>query len=594
MIVIKRNGSTQEFNRAKIADAVCAAFNEVDGKLDGSTKQIAYRISKDIEKIVDELGQLSVEEIQDIVESKLMSTKRKDVARAYVRYRYKHELDRQKRNDKDILELIDGDNEYWNSENSNKNVKWVTTQRDYLAGIVSTDAARNFIFPKDVIKAHDAGIIHIHDMDYALQKTLTNCCLINLEDMLQNGTVINGVTIDKPHRILTATTIATQIISAVASSQYGGCTISLTHLAPFVRSSYDIYKNKYLEWGFNEDKACEFATKDLKKEIADSVQTLNYQLNSFTTTNGQSPFVSVMMYLNETDEYKKELAMLIEEVLNQRILGMKNKVGVYVTPAFPKLLYVLEEDNVHSDSKYYYLTQLAAKCTAKRMVPDYISEKVMKQLKLSKGEVSGQGDCYPCMGCRSFLTPDRSGNGFNNIQNALNYNPDKPKYYGRWNIGVTTINLVDAALSARKEVLKNNEELTQENMEKYFWPIMEERTELCHKAQKVRADRLKETPAEVAPIMWCDGALARLDPQEKLGKILYGGTCTSSLGYAGLYECVKVITGNSHTDHEKGHDFGVKVMQFLNDQCSKWKTEENIDYSVYGSPKILGIIVVIL
>ena len=340
---------------------------------------------------------IEVEKIQDIVERSLMEMGYYNVAKAYIRYRYEHELERQKHNDQELLDMVKGDNDYWNTENSNKNVKWVTTQRDYMAGIVSTDLARKYIFPKEVVEAHDAGIIHIHDMDYAAQNTLHNCCLINLDDMLQNGTVVNGVSIDKPHRLSTAMTIATQIIAAVASSQYGGTTITLTHLAPFVRLSHDRFKNKYINWGFDKDVAEKMAAIDTKKEVADAVQTLNYQLNSLTTTNGQAPFVSVAMYLGETKEYKDELAMLIEEVLNQRIKGMKNRVGVYVTVAFPKLLYVLEEDNIHPDSKYWYLTELAAKCTAKRMVPDYISEKVMKQLKLSKGETEGNGDCYPCI-----------------------------------------------------------------------------------------------------------------------------------------------------------------------------------------------------
>ena len=424
-------------------------------------------------------------------------------------------------------------------------------------------------------------------MDYAAQNTLHNCCLINLEDMLQNGTVVNGVAIDKPHRISTAMTIATQIIAAVASSQYGGTTISLTHLAPFVRDSYNQFFNKYENWGFEPAKCAEFASKDTKKEVSDAVQTLNYQLNSLTTTNGQSPFISINMYLGETKEYKKELALLIEEVLNQRIKGMKNKVGVYVTPAFPKLLYVLEEDNIHPTSPYWYLTELAAKCTAKRMVPDYISEKVMKELKISKGENPGEGDCYPCMGCRSFLTPDRSGNGFNNIAHAKNWD-GRPKYYGRFNIGVSTINLADVALSAEKEIVDRgftivDSKQLQKMKEDIFWELMDERTELCHTVQKIRAERLSNTKAEVAPILWCDGALARLKPEDTLDPLIHNGYCTSSLGYAGLYECVKVMTGESHTQ-PNGKKFGLRVMQFLNDQCNKWKEEENIDYSVYGSP----------
>ena len=395
--VIKRNGEKVPFDKNKIQSAVERAFIEVhpnDWK-SSFVKTFANAITKDVVQSIEEHEEISVEDIQDVVEHWLMRSDDLETAKAYIKYRYEHELARQRHTDKELLEMVGGDSEYWNTENSNKNVKWVTTQRDYMAGIVSTDIARNFIFPKNIIEAHDSGLIHIHDMDYMAQNTLHNCCLINLDDMLQNGTVVNGVTIDKPHRISTAMTIATQIIAAVASSQYGGCTISLTHLAPFVKMSFNRYYNKYREWCFSDKDAIKFATLDTKKEVADAVQTLNYQLNSLTTTNGQSPFISIMMYLNETQEYKDELALLIEEVLKQRILGMKNRVGVYVTIAFPKLLYVLEDDNITSDSKYWYLTELAAKCTAKRMVPDYISEKIMKENKIN---ANGNGDCFPCMG----------------------------------------------------------------------------------------------------------------------------------------------------------------------------------------------------
>ena len=576
--VVKRDGRVVPFDSHKISSAIGGAAKEVGVDMNYNSNLIAEEISNNV---IDN-SSITVEEIQDIVEQKLMEHGFYDVAKAYIRYRYEHELARQKRNDKDLMDMVQGTNDYWNTENSNKNSRWVTTQRDYMAGIISTDLARKYIFPREVIEAHDAGIIHIHDMDYAAQNTLHNCCLINLDDMLQYGTVVNGVSIDKPHRLSTAMTIATQIIAAVASSQYGGCTITLTHLAPFVRMSFQRHMQKYLDWGFDFDESEKMAKTDTQKEIADAVQTLNYQLNSLTTTNGQAPFISVMMYLGEAEEYKEELAALIEEVLKQRIKGMKNRVGVYVTVAFPKLLYVLEEDNITPDSKYWYLTELAAKCTAKRMVPDYISEKVMKNLKLSKGEIAGNGDCYPCMGCRSFLTPDRSGNGFSNVANAYNWD-GKPKYYGRFNIGVSTINLADAALSARKMCIDNGEEPTQENMEKYFWPLMDERTELCHTAQRIRAERLSNTKAEVAPILWCDGALARLNPDETLDKLIHGGYCTSSLGYAGLYEAVKTITSKSHTE-PGGYSFGIAVMQFLNDQCAKWKAAEDIDYSVYGTP----------
>lgn len=394
--VVKRDGRVVPFDLNKIQNAISGAAHEVNNDMEKS----AYLIADEIASNVTDESTISVEEIQDIVEQKLMEHGFYDVAKAYIRYRYEHELARQKRNDKDLMDMVQGTNDYWNTENSNKNSRWVTTQRDYMAGIVSTDLARKYIFPREVIEAHDAGIIHIHDMDYAAQNTLHNCCLINLDDMLQYGTVVNGVSIDKPHRLSTAMTIATQIIAAVASSQYGGCTITLTHLAPFVRMSFQRHMQKYLDWGFDFDESEKMAKTDTQKEIADAVQTLNYQLNSLTTTNGQAPFISVMMYLGETEEYKDELAALIEEVLKQRIKGMKNRVGVYVTVAFPKLLYVLEEDNISSDSKYWYLTELTAKCTAKRMVPDYISEKVMKNLKLSKGEIAGNGDCYPCMGER--------------------------------------------------------------------------------------------------------------------------------------------------------------------------------------------------
>ena len=487
---------------------------------------------------------------------KLMSIGKYALAKKYITYRYTRELVRKSNTtDLAIKELIDGENEYWNTENSNKNAKIVTTQRDYLAGITSTDITRRFLLPEDIVSAHDDGIIHFHDADYFAQNALHNCDLINLEDMLQNGTNINGVMIEKPHRFLTAMTIATQLITAVNSSQYGGATITLTHLAPFVRDSYNRYLEKYKKRKFKKEDCEKYAKEDLKKEIVDGVQTFQYQINSMTTTNGQAPFLSVCMYLGETEEYKEELAMIIEEVLNQRIQGMKNEKGVYITPAFPKLLYVLEEDNIHEDSKYYYLTELAAKCTAKRMVPDYISEKIMLQCKIDK---NGNGNCYPCMGCRSFLTPyvDESG---------------KPKYYGRFNQGVVTINLVDVALSSDK------------NMEN-FWNIFEERLELCHRALQIRHKRLSKATSDVAPILWQYGALARLKKGESIHDLLHNGYSTISLGYAGLYECVKYMTGHSHTDGGKGKEFGLAVMQKMNDKCKEWKEAENIDYSVYGTP----------
>lgn len=842
--IVKRDGRKEEYNSGKIKDAMVKAFMEVDGNIDVAALEIINTIVSDItnNKIHETI---SVEEIQNIVENELMQSQRKDVARAYITYRYKRQLVRESNTtDKDIKELIDGESAYWNDENSNKNPTRVTVQRDYIAGISSTDITNRFLLPPDIVEADKNGIIHFHDKDYFVQhihncfsgdttfitehglmkfrqfknddkvivkdkdgifreavikcygyrdmvkvtfkagkriktvvctpdhrwvlkdnsittslkigdklyaikdttkininnisydeakafctgfiigdgtdtKTGTrvrlcgdksqyaslfemigyhkhqdinedpvywfpqkikqdfingkvwralpvhlkammfkgyyaadgakkqnkictsddrlipfieetadlagyyissrteevrdtnyktnsklfsyhfvisqpdnllwtvksikpylhkntlawcveepithtfmladgmvtgNCDLINLEDMLQNGTVINDKMIERPHKFLTAMTIATQIITAVTSSQYGGASITLTHLAPFVRDSFKKYKAKYISWGFNEFKSEEYARIDLRKEIEDGVQTFNYQINSMSTTNGQAPFLSVFMYLGETQEYKQELAMIIEEFLNQRILGIKNEVGVYITPAFPKLLYVLEEDNIHDNSPYFYLTELAAKCTAKRLVPDYISEKKMLELKKDK---NGEGHCYPCMGCRSFLTPFIDENG-------------KPKYYGRFNQGVVTINLVDVALSSHKDV---NE----------FWRLFEERTELCHKALRIRHERLKGTLSDVAPILWQHGALARLKKGETIDKLLYGGYSTISLGYAGLYECVKYMTDESHSSG-KGKEFGLQVMQKLNDKCTQWKIAERIDYSLYGTP----------
>ena len=553
MKVIKRDGHMVEWCPEKIEIAIEKANAEVEEEDQASSVQI-----KNIIKYIEKLGKkrILVEDIQDIIEMKLMSIGKYALAKKYITYRYTRELVRKSNTtDLAIKELIDGENEYWNTENSNKNAKIVTTQRDYLAGITSTDITRRFLLPEDIVNAHDDGIIHFHDADYFAQNALHNCDLINLEDMLQNGTNINGVMIEKPHRFLTAMTIATQLITAVNSSQYGGATITLTHLAPFVRDSYNRYLEKYKKRKFKKEDCEKYAKEDLKKEIIDGVQTFQYQINSMTTTNGQAPFLSVCMYLGETEEYKEELAMIIEEVLNQRIQGMKNEKGVYITPAFPKLLYVLEEDNIHEDSKYYYLTELAAKCTAKRMVPDYISEKIMLQCKIDK---NGNGNCYPCMGCRSFLTPyvDESG---------------KPKYYGRFNQGVVTINLVDVALSSDK------------NMEN-FWNIFEERLELCHRALQIRHKRLSKATSDVAPILWQYGALARLKKGESIHDLLHNGYSTISLGYAGLYECVKYMTGHSHTDGGKGKEFGLAVMQKMNDKCKEWKEAENIDYSVYGTP----------
>lgn len=547
MTVQKRDGRKVKFDKEKIKIAVLKAFIDVDGEETAYAKEKARDIANHIESLNKNM---SVEEIQDEVVNKLMASTRKDVATKYIEYRYKRKLVRESNTtDKSILELIDGVNDYWNSENSNKSASVVTTQRDYLAGITSTDITRRFLLPEDVVQAHDEGIIHFHDADYFAQH-MHNCCLINLDDLLQNGTVINGTLIEKPHRFLTAMTIATQIITAVTSSQYGGATITLTHLASFVRDSYNRYLKKYLSWGFAGKESIEWAKKDLQKEIQDGVQTFQYQLNSMTNTNGQSPFLSVFMYIGETKEYKEELAMIIQEMLLQRIEGLKNEVGVCITPAFPKLLYVLEEDNIHENSKYWYLTELAAMCTAKRLVPDFMSEKVMKRLK--------DGNMYPVMGCRSALTVWHDKNG-------------QPKFYGRFNQGVVTINLVDLALSS------------EGNFDR-FWELFEERTELCHKSLKCRHERLEGTLSDAAPIMWQYGALARLNKHQPIDELLHNGYSTISLGYAGLYECVKYMTGKSHTDNAEGTEFGLKIMRALNDKCNQWKMKEKIDYSLYGTP----------
>ena len=554
MKVIKRDGNIVEYNPEKIKTAIKKANEEVSRRDRANEKEIQEIIDyvEDLKK-----SRILVEDIQDIIEEKLMSFGKYNLAKTYITYRYTRALVRKANTtDQSIKELIEGESEYWNNENSNKNARVVTTQRDYLAGITSTDITRRFLLPEDVVKAHDEGIIHFHDADYFAQNALHNCDLINLEDMLQNGTNINRVMIEKPHRFLTAMTIATQIITAVTSSQYGGATVTMTHLAPFVRDSYNKYLKKYQDRKLPKEQCEKFAKEDLKKEIEDGVQTFQYQINSMTTTNGQSPFLSVCFYLGETDEYKEELAAIIEEFLKQRIQGMKNEKGVYITPAFPKLLYVLEEDNIHENSKYWYLTKLAAKCTAKRMVPDYISEKIMKQLKVDK---NGNGQCYPCMGCRSFLTP------------YVDPETNKPKYYGRFNQGVVTINLVDVALSSGQDKDK-------------FWKVFEERLELCHKALKLRHERLAKATSDVAPILWRYGALARLPKGASIHPLLHGGYSTISLGYAGLYECVKYMTGDSHTDHGKGEEFGLEIMQKMNDKCKEWKTAEDIDYSVYGTP----------
>lgn len=549
MKVIKRDCTEVDFDKSKISAAIFKAMKNGSGIV---KPKIAEDIADEIENECKDKEEVSISDIESMVYDKLITKKQRLTAKAYEGYRSIREFQRENENttDSEIDELLDGESEYWNTENSNKNSKILNTQRDYMAGIVSKDISRRFLLPPEVVQAHDEGIIHFHDIDYFGMNAMSNCSLINLEDMLQNGTCINKVMIEKPHKFITACTIATQIILGVTSLQYGGATITLTHLAPFVRDSYNKYYDKYKLWGFSDEDCKRYAESDTKKEVADGVQTFNYQCNSMSNSNGQSPFLSVFMYLGETTEYKKELAMIIEEFLNQRLLGLKNEVGVYVTQAFPKLLYVLEEDNIHENSPYWYLTKLAAKCTAKRMNPDYISEKIMKKYK--------EGNCFPCMGCRSFLSPYKDENG--------DY-----KFYGRLNQGVVTLNLVDVALSSEGDYEK-------------FWDLMEQRTELCHKALLCRHKRLEGTLSDVAPLLWQYGAFARLEKGEKIDKLLHNGYASISLGYAGLYECVKYMTGKSHIDSQEGHDFGIKVMQFMNDKCDQWNKEHYIGFSIYGSP----------
>lgn len=549
MKVLKRDCTEVNFDKSKISTAILKAMKNGSGIV---KPKIAEDIANEIEEICKNKEEISISDIESMVYDKLITKKQRLTAKAYEGYRSIREFQRENENttDSEIDELLDGESEYWNTENSNKDSKVLNTQRDYMAGIVSKDISRRFLLPPEIVQANDEGIIHFHDIDYFGMKAMSNCSLINLEDMLQNGTCINKVKIEKPHRFITACTIATQIILGATSLQYGGATITLTHLAPFVRDSYNKYYEKYKSWGFSDEDCKRYAEADTKKEVADGVQTFNYQCNSMSNSNGQSPFLSVFMYLGETTEYKKELAMIIEEFLNQRLLGLKNEVGVYVTQAFPKLLYVLEEDNIHENSPYWYLTKLAAKCTAKRMNPDYISEKIMKKYK--------EGNCFPCMGCRSFLSPWKDENG--------NY-----KFYGRLNQGVVTLNLVDVALSSEGDYEK-------------FWDLMEQRTELCHKALLCRHKRLEGTLSDVAPLLWQYGAFARLKKGEKIDKLLHNGYASISLGYAGLYECVKYMTGKSHIDSQEGHDFGIKVMQFMNDKCDQWNKEHYIGFSIYGSP----------
>ena len=570
MRVIKRNGAEVEFDIIKIIAAVTKANDVVDEDARMTPVQI-QRIAESVELACQSLGRApTVEEIQDFVEHQIMAHGAFEVAKRYITYRYTRSLVRRSNTTDDkILTLIECNNEEAKQENSNKNPVVNSTQRDYMAGEVSRDLTNRILLPEDIVKAHEEGIIHFHDTDYYAQH-MHNCDLVNLEDMLQNGTVITGTLIERPHSFATACNIATQIVAQVASNQYGGQSISLTHLAPFVDVSRQKIRKQVLAemeaLGVekNEEKLAEIVEKRLREEIRRGVQTIQYQVVTLLTTNGQAPFITVFMYLNEarSEQEKRDLAVIIEEMLEQRYQGVKNEQGVWVTPAFPKLIYVLEEDNIHDDSPYYYLTRLAAKCTARRMVPDYISEKKMLELK---------GDVYPCMGCRSFLTPDRfTDAGVGNIANAGNYEPGKHKYYGRFNQGVVTINLPDVALSSGGNIEK-------------FWTIFEERLELCHRALRCRHDRLKGTLSDAAPILWQYGACARLKKGEPIDKLLYDGYSTISLGYAGLYECVKYMTGKSHTD-PSATPFALSIMQKMNDKCKEWKTAENIDYSLYGTP----------
>ena len=590
MKVIKRDCSEVDFDKSKISTAILKAMKNGSGIV---KQKIAEDIANEIEEDCKDKDEVSISDIESMVYDKLITKKQRLTAKAYEGYRSIREFQRENENtiDTEITELLSGESDYWNNENSNKNPRLNTTQRDYLAGIVSKDASRRYILPPEIVQAHDDGLIHVHDLDYLIQY-MNNCCLINLEDMLQNGTVISETLIEKPHSFSTACTVATQIIAQVASSQYGGQSISLAHLAPFVDISRQkirkevIEEQEYLyrnidekEWvkprkvlgkklrkdqekfNKNKDRLLKFidatdiediVEKRLKKEIEKGIQTIQYQITTLMTTNGQAPFITLFMYLNEAHNQreKDDLAMLIEEELRQSYLGVKNEEGVYITPAFPKVIYVLQEDNIHEEDKYWYLTEMAAKCSMKRLTPDYISEKIMKEMK--------DGNCYPVMGCRSALTVWHDENG-------------KPKFYGRFNSGVVTVSLPDIALSSGGDF---NE----------FWRIFDERTELCHKALKIRHQRLRGTKSDVAPILWQHGAFARLKKGESIDKLLFGGYSTLSLGYAGLAECVKYMTGHYHCDEGIGEKFGLEVMQALNDKCSQWKIDENIDYSLYGTP----------
>lgn len=570
--VVKRDGTHVPFDKTKIHNAIKRAADECDalsvGSLDNLTNEVVERCNC--------AENLTVENIQDMVEETLMAEGLSEIARHYIKYRQNKDIVRaSQKTDDEILALVDCRNEEANEENSNKNPTLVSTQRDYIAGIVSKDIARRRLLPEDVVKAHDAGLIHVHDMDYTLQR-IHNCDLVNLDDMLQNGTMIGGAVIEKPHSFSTACNIACQIALSVASCSFGGQTWSYTPLAKFVDVSRQAIRKEVYEelegTGLSIDKLEEIVESRLKKEITRGIQTIQYQILTMSSCNGQAPFVSTVMYLNEAgddEQLRHDLAMVIEEVIRQRYQGIKNEKGVWISPAFPKLLMVLEEDNVHEDSKYFYLTQMAAKCSAKRLVPDYISEKKMKEYKIAKGQLPGEGDVFPCMGCRSFLSVDETRNGWNNIARAKNYD-GKPKYYGRFNCGVCTINLPDVGLSAHKDM-------------DAFWHILDERLELCHKALLWRHKHLMGTKSDAAPILWQHGALARLNKGETIDALLKDGYSTISLGYAGIYECVMAMLGVSHTTQE-GKQFAIDILKHLNEKCDEWNAEYNMGASVYGSP----------
>lgn len=572
LYVVKRDGKKVTFDRKKIYNAIAGAARECGSTTDDELKRLTDQVVTKCQTMSD----LSVEAIQDLVEDTLMSNNYHDIARHYIKYRQNKDVVRaSQKTDDEILALVDCRNEEANEENSNKNPTLVSTQRDYIAGIVSKDIARRRLLPEDVVKAHDAGLIHVHDMDYTLQR-IHNCELINLDDMLQNGTMIGGATIEKPHSFSTACNIACQIALAVASSSFGGQSWSYTPLAKFVDVSRQAIRKEVYEelegTGLSIDKLEEIVESRLKKEITRGIQTIQYQILTMSSCNGQAPFVSTFMYLNEAgdnEQLRHDLAMVIEEVIRQRYQGIKNEKGVWVSPAFPKLLFCLEEDNIHENSKYFYLTQMAAKCSAKRLVPDYISEKKMREYKIAKGQLPGEGDTFPCMGCRSFLSVDETRNGWNNIARAKNYD-GKPKYYGRFNKAVCTINLPDVGLSAHK----NTDE---------FWRILDERLELCHKALLWRYKHLLGTKSDAAPILWQYGALARLNKGETIDALLKDGYSTISLGYAGIYECVMAMLGVSHTTPE-GKQFAIEILKHMNDKCDEWNTENNIGFSLYSTP----------